>query len=59
MLQIRRVTAFTVFELLRESQLGAGVKLAITPTRLGLMNRSYHLKFVWEVKLYKYATKQE
>ena len=36
MLQNSRVTAFTVFELLRENQLGWGVKLPPPPARLGL-----------------------
>ena len=41
MLQNSRVTAFTVYELLRENQKGVGargggVKLSCTPPRLGL-----------------------
>ena len=36
MLQNSRATAFTVFELLRENQLGEGVKLPCPPPRLGL-----------------------
>ena len=54
MLQNSRVTAFTVFELLRENQLGGGVKLLPPPLpRLGLISllapfsRSYFPHFNW------------
>ena len=54
MLQNSRVTAFTVFELLRENQLGGGVKLPPPPLlRLGLISllapfsRSYFPQFNW------------
>ena len=39
MLQNSRVTALTVFELLRENQLGGGLKLPPPPPRLGLTGK--------------------
>ena len=34
MLQNSRVTAFTIFELLRENQMGGGGKITQTPTQI-------------------------
>ena len=53
MLQNSRVTTFTVFELLRESQLGGGVKITTPPPRLGLIRKevdhSVSLSYIFQL----------
>ena len=54
MLQNSRVTAFTVFELLRENQLGrGGVKLPPTQIRVKLDEWKPGFDLLWSTKLYQ------